>query len=104
MVSMGCSDRLSPVKVTKTKEWDEDKPEREDLFTHPGIGTEKKESPEQVACYKAGNKTGELGLEDGNEIEVHLPDFLLNMASVSRDIVSLVLLAETRWWELDAVV
>lgn len=45
MVSMGCSDRLSPVKVTKTKEWDEDKAEREDLFTLPGIGTEKKENP-----------------------------------------------------------
>ena len=57
-----------------------------------------------MACYKAGNKTVELGLEDGKKIEVHLPDFLLSMASVPRDIGSLVLLAETKWWELGAVV
>ena len=100
----GCSDRLSPVKVGKTKGWDEEKAESEDLFTLPGMGTEKKESPEEVACSKAENKTGELGLEDGKEIEVHRPDFLLRTASVSRDIVSLVLLPETKWWELGAVV
>ena len=40
-------------------------------------------------------------MEGGKEIEVHLPDFLLSTASVSRDIV---LLAETKWWELGAVV
>ena len=57
-----------------------------------------------MACSKAENKTEELGLEDGKEIEVHRPDFLLSTASVSRDIVSLVLLAETKWWELGAVV
>ena len=72
------------------------------MFTLPGIGTEKKES--LSLCSKAENKTEELGLEDGTEIEVHLPDFLLRTASVSRDIVSLVLLAETKWWELGAVV
>ena len=77
---------------------------REDLFTFQGMGTEKKESSEQLACSENENKTGELGLEDGKEIEVHLPDFLLSMASVSRDIVSLVLLAETKWWELGTVV
>lgn len=98
-----CSDRLSPVKVTKTKGWDEEKAERGFVY-FPRNGDRKKESPEQLACSKTENKTGELGLEDGKEIEVHLPDFLLSTATVFRDRVSLVLLAETKWWELGAVV
>ena len=76
---------------------------REDLFTFPGMGTEKKRVQNSWPAPKLRIRL-ELGLEDGKEIEVHLPDFLLSMVSVSRDIVSLVSLAETKWWELGTVV
>lgn len=52
----------------------------EALLSSLGMGAGRKESPQQVVYYRAGDKTGELGLEGGKENEDNLPVSLASMA------------------------
>lgn len=65
----GYSDRLSPVKVTKTKGWDEEKAEREDLFTLPGMGTEKRRVQNRWPALKLRIRLGNWNWRMGRRLK-----------------------------------